>query len=147
VAGLAARFGGFLLDTAVVALLFVALAALDRSEGTATWEVVVRLLLTGLYVVPAIGVWGATLGQRIVGLRVVRLDTGGDPGWTRSLVRWAVVAVPGLVSLVVPVVDPFVGFWGFAVYLAIFVDGDLHRGLHDRFSGLLVIEARNRSSR
>jgi hypothetical protein len=27
------------------------------------------------------------------------------------------------------------------------VDGDLHRGLHDRFSGLLVIEARNRSSR
>ena len=55
-----------------------------------------------LQVLPT-AIWGRTLGQLGTGLRVVRVDTGGRPGWLRAAMRSVVfqaVPVAGLVYVV-----------------------------------------------
>ena len=63
-----------------------------------------------------VGTAGSTLGQRIVGLAVVRMD-GGPAGPLRALVR------AGLLCLVLP---------------ALIWDRD-QRGMHDRLAGTLLV--------
>lgn len=149
-----ARLGGYLIDTL---LMIVALVAVTRlGEGFRTvgpdgipdplpvWWQVLRWALPSLYVIVLIGEWGATLGQRALRLRVARLDDGGLPGWRPALVRWAVVSLPGLLSILVGAGGTLVTLWSFAVYLAVLVDRERHQGLHDRLARVVVVEAEPR---
>ncbi|HET7467826.1 MAG TPA: RDD family protein [Candidatus Dormibacteraeota bacterium] len=55
-----------------------------------------------LQVLPT-AIWGRTLGQLSTGLRVVRVDTGGRPGWLRAAMRsvaFQAVPVAGVVYFV-----------------------------------------------
>src|SRR5262249_7290703 len=61
------------------------------------------LCVAVLQVVPC-AIWGRTPGQLSTGLRVLRVDTGGRPGWLRSAMRSVVfqsVPVVGLIYFIV----------------------------------------------
>lgn len=82
----------------------------------------------------------------MVGTRVERDGDEEPPGWTRSLVRWAVPALGPLLAWVAVElwgVTPWVLF-GPTVYLAVVygpVLGERRRGLHDRVAGTVVVRA------
>lgn len=100
------RLAGLLVDW--IASLLVARAVL----GPGAWEPLVVLAVEHVVL---IGTIGATLGHRVVGVRVERVD-GGPPGPVAALIRTV------LLVLVIPAV-----IW----------DADL-RCLHDKASGTLV---------
>lgn len=66
---------------------------------------------------------GATPGKRLARIKIVRAADGKPPGWGRTLVRAVVLGVPG---------------WVIIAVTALF-DERLHRGLHDRAAGTVVI--------
>jgi len=53
------------------------------------WVVVIFVapVLLTVYEIVAIAVWGATLGKRFAGVRILRADTLDVPGWKRAAVR------------------------------------------------------------
>lgn len=77
----------------------------------------VPLMIFALENVLLVGTLGSTIGHRLLGLRVVRVDNGALPGPVRALVR----AI--LLCLLVPAV-----IW----------DRD-QRGLHDRSAGTVLV--------
>lgn len=73
---------------------------------------------------------GQTIGKRALGLRVVAIGTGQQPGTTASLRR---AACPVLLGVVIPVVGWFVAYlWA--------MGSASRRGLHDLFAGTEVIQ-------
>jgi uncharacterized RDD family membrane protein YckC len=73
---------------------------------------------------------GATIGKRVMRLRVVRRRDGCLPGWGPALVRWLVPAAGLLVCLIGELV----------VYASPLLDGTgFNRGWHDRLAGTVVI--------
>ena len=108
VAGVAPRLVAFLLDSGACALIAYALL------GSSTW-------VTPLFLFEAsVGTWlaGASFGQRLRGLRIVRLD-GSRVGAGRSLLRTS------LLALLLP---------------ALVWDRD-GRGLHDRAAGTVILRS------
>ncbi|MFL6099743.1 MAG: RDD family protein [Actinomycetales bacterium] len=87
--------------------------------GRATGDVrdFVPLMVFAVENLLLVGSVGSTVGHRLLGLRVVRVDGHGLPGPVRALVRSV------LLCLVVPAV-----IW----------DRD-QRGLHDRFAGTVLV--------
>ncbi|HSI62342.1 MAG TPA: protein kinase, partial [Candidatus Saccharimonadia bacterium] len=63
------------------------------------WLASGMFVLKALYFVVLEGVWGATIGKAIVGLRVVRLNRGA-PGVPRALGRFMLLTWPGLLNYV-----------------------------------------------
>ena len=61
--------------------------------------------MSGAYQVSTTVLVGQTLGQRALGIRVVRRDTGGAPTISQVLLRWAITAVPDGLSLFRPIPD------------------------------------------
>ena len=85
---------------------------------------VVTVLIALLYEVAFTAIKGQTLGKMVTGIRVVRADNGGIPGWGKSALRWVVPTGAGLV--------PFVGWLlSLLVYLALTWD-PLRQGWHDK---------------
>lgn len=109
----------------------------DQSDkamgGIAAFFLVISVLagLMLLYEWLMIGITGATLGKRALGLRVVRETTGEVPGVGAAFIRY-----------IIPIVGAFVCYIGaLLVYLSPFFDntGKL-QGWHDRAAGTLVIK-------
>lgn len=103
-----------------------------------TWTMlIIATALWLAYEVPAIGNSGQTLGKRIMGIRVVRLDSMEQVGLGRAFQRWARL---GLWT-------PLWGCWGFGLVLQ-FIDSlspvfdvKLHQALHDRTARTVVVQA------
>lgn len=114
VAGTGRRLASLLIDWGLCLLIVRGFFGPEALEGDASLAVVGVLVLENLLL---IGTAGATLGQRLVGLRVERLN-GGAPGPVRALVRAVLLglALPALTML-----------WE-----------EDRRGLHDIASGTLV---------
>jgi uncharacterized RDD family membrane protein YckC len=55
----------------------------------------VEFLKATYFIVPTVMI-GGTPGKRLVGLRVVDVDSGQAVGWKQASLRWAAAAVPGL---------------------------------------------------
>ena len=138
----AARFAAALIDAVlfVVVGLVVAMVVVDPGPR--------RYLLpaiAALYSIGAVTLAGATIGKRLLGLRVVRLASGDLPGLGAAAVRWLVPAAPGLLALGAREVQGLPSGGGSAVttlagvvvYLGVLVP-PLHRGLHDRAAGTVV---------
>ena len=77
----------------------VATGTLDAAAGPALGPFAYPIAVLVLQVMPT-ALWGRTLGQLSTGLRVVRVDTAGQPGWLRSLVRFAVFQAVPLLGLI-----------------------------------------------
>jgi uncharacterized RDD family membrane protein YckC len=112
VAGVARRLGSLMIDWVVAAL--IALAVFGDKNQASVQYLTLAIFAAEIWLLTALT--GFTLGKRLLGMRVARLD-GQPVGLYRSLIRTV------LFLLVVP---PLV------------LDGDL-RGLHDKGAGTIVI--------
>ena len=123
-----------IIDTAIVAVAVLGSGvALKFSVG---W-VVLGCALTILYFV-ALTMSGATIGKRLLGLRVVSTTTLHRPTFTQALRREAGTAI-GSVPFIGPVA--FVGFW---IAVVVSVRRDQHGiGLNDRLAPGTQIVAAN----
>ncbi|MFB6502311.1 MULTISPECIES: RDD family protein [unclassified Streptomyces] len=88
-------------------------------------------LITLLYEWLMIALAGATLGKMALGLKVVKENTGQNPGLGGGFIRW-----------IIPIVGAFLCYIGaILVYLSPFFDnsGKL-QGWHDRAAGTIVVK-------
>ncbi|MBE2283347.1 MAG: protein kinase [Prosthecobacter sp.] len=149
------RFASWLLDYLIEAALglMVSLWLLDASEigqdiGGWSWGMWASFLfLAGLLIVPQ-GLWGATIGQALVGLRVVRGDRGA-PGLPRAAGRYLILYLPGLVMMLLPLAGATFNTrvllaYALPVYrLLLFVTIRRRNGyaaVHDLLTGTRVVE-------
>jgi uncharacterized RDD family membrane protein YckC len=116
IAGFGTRLGAILIDWFACVLVARALVREPTAASSAyTWG---PLVIFGVQVALLTWLGGASAGQRIRRLRVIRVD-GSRPGFVRTVVRTALLclAVPALI-------------WD--------RDG---RGLHDKAAGTVVVHA------
>jgi eukaryotic-like serine/threonine-protein kinase len=93
--GLSVRVAAYLLDEVLVGLFLVLpLAGLLRpAVSFAELPVVLQQVLAPVYFIILEGRWGASLGKRLLRLRVCRLGATDPPGLRRALVRTLVFAL------------------------------------------------------
>ncbi|MFH8840366.1 RDD family protein [Streptomyces sp. NPDC017868] len=88
-------------------------------------------IATMLYEWLMIAFVGATLGKMVLGLRVVKENTGGKPGLGGGFIRWIIPMVGAIVC----------GIGQLLVYLSPFFDSTgKTQGWHDRAAGTIVIK-------
>lgn len=113
------------------------------APGPDLWLTLLPVALTAIYLIVFIAVWGRTPGGWAIGIRCVRADTGGRPGWLMATKRWALLfGVAGALSFL-----PVVGPWAWLVTVVIGLSPlwdrtGLLRGYHDVFAGDLVVRDR-----
>ena len=94
----------------------------------------------------AVQVWmlttrGQSIGKRITGIRVVRID-GGKPGFVYAwLLRECVITIIGIVAGLIPILGPFLLRPAFHVVDWCMIFRDDQRCLHDLMAGTRVVRA------
>jgi uncharacterized RDD family membrane protein YckC len=89
---------------AIDALPFLLLAFRVRGSGERQrhcWDLALTALDAG-YTIGLTAWLGQTLGQRLVGIRVIDARSLERPTWTRSAIRWAVAGLPYPLATVLP---------------------------------------------
>jgi uncharacterized RDD family membrane protein YckC len=87
------------------------------------------------YEVPGSANTGQTLGKRLLGIKVMRIESDESLGFARSLRRWGRLGLPTLLwscygaGLILQIVDCF-----FVV-----IDRPLHQALHDKAAATVVV--------
>jgi uncharacterized RDD family membrane protein YckC len=80
-----------------------------------------------------LAVRGQTIGKIVMGLRIVRFEDGGNPGFVKAVLMrtflWALITA-------IPVVGTLIGFVGI-----LFIFRDDQRCLHDHLAGTRVVNA------
>ncbi|MCR4295066.1 MAG: RDD family protein [Elusimicrobia bacterium] len=131
------RFVAYLLDTlpfgaGAAATVWVLLGPLAKAPTPELLALVGAAWATAVFAYQLWGnVRGATLGKRLIGLRVVSRDGGGPPAFLSCLIRSAVWLVGSTA-----------GSFGFLVALF----NRENRTLHDYASGTVVVEAYRKSA-
>ena len=146
-----ARLGARLVDFEIMIVLWIALLfptafAYDAlnfwDEGSwpavaIYWLLITPVFLVGLlYEVTMISAGGRTLGKIATGIHVIRKDTGGRPGPSRSIRRWV---IPGLLLLI-----PFAGWLATLFCRLSLTWGSDRQGWHDKAGGTLVAVKQSR---
>ncbi len=117
------------------------LETIPRSaEQAGEMIILMSIVLTAVwfaYEVPAMANSGQTLGKRIFGIRVVKVEADERLGFGRSFRRWFRLAWPTpfwLVCYGLPVIIQFIDC------LFVAIDRRLHQALHDRISHTVVVQ-------
>ncbi len=108
----------------------------DRANLLIALIPVVIVVLWLAYEVPAIAQRGQTYGKRVVGIKVMALESTEPLGFSRALRRWNPLALPvllwvcglGFLLQLVDAISPCVG-------------GPLHLALHDRNAATVVVHS------
>jgi len=101
------------------------------------------------------GLWtlvGATLGMRLLGLRIGDETDGQLISWRRSVIRWLILGVPALLSSLAVYVPNAIGLilgalgvaWMLLLLYAM-AQSATKQGLHDRYARTIVVKARRRA--
>jgi uncharacterized RDD family membrane protein YckC len=130
IADMGTRLGALIIDWLIIYVplgLAVGIvgAWTDSGPGTAAIEIV-SIVAGLLYFGILDGVYGATVGKRAVGIKVIDQRTGGVIGFGRGLVRWLVLAVTGSLCTI--------GYWS-----PFFDSSGRRQGWHDKAADDLVI--------
>jgi uncharacterized RDD family membrane protein YckC len=129
---LAARFvDGLILAGIITALVATGVVHFDFSSVDAIPRAffVMAIVVGGIYETGFIAVRGQTPGKMVLGIRVVRVESGSLPGLGRAVARWVVPAVASLIPLGALVV------YGWLLW-------DRRRqGLHDKAAGTVVVSS------
>ncbi len=130
VAGMGSRFGAFVIDVIILAVVDVILRLLfSGSDSGQAFSGLLQLVLGFGYFGYFIGVRQQTLGMRVVNIRVVDANTGAAIGVGRALLRYLVQSLTGLLCLV--------------GYFSPFFDGTKrNQGWHDKAASDLVVNTR-----
>ena len=150
IAGVFSRVVAYTIDLALLTALNIAVGTVVGTYGPDA--VMTTTLLAGLVLVAddavyIIGLWRsgwqATLGMRLLQLRVVRAADGATLPLNPAVVRW--LAVSGVVSIVavLPTAGSWLGLIGLVWVLVLLVTtatDRLHQGIHDRWAGSVVVQ-------
>jgi len=103
------RLAALVIDNALLYAATTLVALQASSSATVTdLRVVAELALTFLYFGYLNGVYGQTVGKRLLHIRVVDADTGTPLGLRRGLARYGVVALLSLAFVIPVLID---GLW------------------------------------
>lgn len=161
-AGFWLRFGGYLIDAVlllivelVVSIPFLIKPIVDfyrlhpivqgQTPPTLPADLVGRFAIIGLLGAALSAVYygglvawqGRTIGQRVIGARVVRVEDGGPLPEGRSFLRAAIWWAPGILGLL-PVVGAVAGLLAFIGLLAVAWD-PRKQGWHDKLGRSVVV--------
>jgi uncharacterized RDD family membrane protein YckC len=134
------KFGQRLLARAVDGVLLVAFAFLVSLVLDGVNRVFVVLAASALYEVLLVAYDGQTLGKRVVGLAVVDDVSGDIPTTSQAVRRWLVLSAAGTVIAVAS--TSWLAFVFDLAVLLLVLQPPLHRGLHDRAAGTIVMKER-----
>ena len=105
----------------------------DSDNDNLLWLTVLWLAVSLVYSTAFVAISGATIGKRIVKIKVVNRADGSPVGWTYAAVRALVPTVAGLIPVI-----------GFALNIAVYVRAFFHplrQGLHDAAAGTVVVRS------
>ena len=105
----------------------------DTDNDNLLWLTVLWLAVSLVYSTAFVAISGATIGKRIVKIKVVNRADGSPVGWTYAAVRALVPTVAGLIPVI-----------GFALNIAVYVRAFFHplrQGLHDAAAGTVVVRS------
>ena len=104
----------------------------QKAQQNSLGVTIATLVVTLIYVVPQVALYGRTLGKRVLGLRVQSLGNDGQITWGQSLIRWSIVALGwGICSLLL-VVDFLWPLW----------DRPARQAIHDKGARTIVVRDR-----
>jgi len=134
---------GLLLVTVNVVIILVAPAVADDSL---TINLLTSILSIGVTFLYFVGLWtsgrGATLGMRLLALRIVAAPGGRPLAITPAIIRWAAFGYPLAITAVSPVLSNITSLallvWTIALLLTT-ATSDTKQGLHDRWAGSAII--------
>ena len=143
-----ARLGARLLDVVVMVIAVFVLALIlgasislsagsDEGSVLALGALLGLLLLFGLagiaYEVTMIALKGQTVGKMATSVKVIRADSGQPPGWGKSIARWIIPTLLGII--------PFIGLvLSLLCYVSLTWD-KVRQGWHDKAAATLVVKA------
>ncbi len=115
----------------------------------------VALLVPIAYEIWLIKAYGQTLGKRIVGVKVIRIDSGALLSWDQSIQRFLVPNAPGLAVLALQWLLLLAGALGLSLVVGVFgvlyapvlgvfiyatvIGNDRRQGWHDRRVSSIVV--------
>ena len=142
-----ARLGARLLDVvimviAVFVLLLIFGASISLGSESDEGSVLALGALLGMfllfalagiaYEVTMIALKGQTVGKMATSVKVVRADNGQLPGWGKSIARWIIPALLGII--------PFIG-WVLSLLCYVSLTWDkVRQGWHDKAAATLVVK-------
>ena len=130
------RLGGALIDGVLLSLAGALVLVL--SGHTSVWN---QVTLLAVYQIGMVGLLGRTVGNMAVRTRVVSVADRGAPGVRAAFIRWLVPQVGWLIALALSWPGALSFVWSLVVYIPVLV-GPTYRGLHDRASGVIVLDDR-----
>jgi uncharacterized RDD family membrane protein YckC len=129
------RLGGRVINGVLAGAIFL----LGAAVFDAGWWRVTAVVLTCLYEIIAVAVWGRTLGKVVVGTRIVSMSLDGRVRLEHAVVRYLVLGAPALVFAAMHL------RWLTTIWTAIIAFGvlrpPLHRGIHDLAARTIVVPA------
>jgi uncharacterized RDD family membrane protein YckC len=115
-------------------------AGVEPPERSSTLLIIILVLATALwfaYEVPAHANTGQTPGKRLLGIKVMRLESDEPLGFRRSIRRWNTIGLPTLIW-------PCYGV-GFVLQFVDVIwptfDRPMHQALHDKSAVTVVVQA------
>jgi uncharacterized RDD family membrane protein YckC len=150
IAGVFSRVVAFVIDGLIIGCITLAIGiavGVYREGSTQTLALGVGLVgvaIDGLYFVALwTSGWRATLGMRLIGIRVLQAADAGVLPLEAAAVRW--LALTGIVQLlaILPVAGGVFGLIALVwviVLLATTATDRLRQGLHDRWAGSVVVQ-------
>jgi uncharacterized RDD family membrane protein YckC len=113
-----ARAGAFLIDVGIVIVAEVVLVFLLLLLGSRSWTLAIVLGIAGFLALFAFAIWnqcyrqgvtGQTIGKKVVGLRLVGVETGAPVGFGTSFLRQLAHVIDGMplyIGYLWPLWDP-----------------------------------------
>jgi uncharacterized RDD family membrane protein YckC len=106
-----------------------------------TAEALLFLVPSAIYAVGLIGWRGQTLGQQVLGLRVIRVSDRQVPGYGLAALRWIVAIGASIVLVFTQVFRLGLDLYPVLVFGWAIWDGD-RQGLHDKAARVIVVRTR-----
>jgi uncharacterized RDD family membrane protein YckC len=107
----------------------------QRAGGLQIAIMVIAVALWFAYEVPSLANTGQTLGKRLLGLKVIRIEEDAPPGFGRAIRRWNPLGLPTLLWTC------GIGFvLQFFDCLYVLIDRPLHQALHDKSAATIVVQ-------
>lgn len=106
----------------------VGLAAMFSAFAATVMTIVI---ISIAYEVTLIALKGQTIGKMVMGIRVARADNGELPGWGKSVGRWALPSLLGLI--------PLIGWIGTVLTYVSLTWDDRRQGWHDKAAATVVV--------
>jgi len=136
---------GFILGTiSIIVGVIVGAYRADSSQALTLAVGLLSVAIGGLYFVALwLSGWRATVGMRLIGIRVLQASDGGPLPLEAAVVRW--LALVGIVQLlsILPFAAGVLGLVAFAWVIVLLVTtatDRLRQGMHDRWAGSVVVQ-------